>query len=362
MTVASGAGRRGVPARSAALGALVGVAGVVGVAVFVASVSTNRDEAHRYGWTWDSSPDLVTSDPEAVVARMTGDPDLAAVADVTCGALGADGTTLYACAFNDWKGATTTPAVAGRLPVGPGEIALGRSTMDDLGVAIGDTVRSDAGNALIVVGETVIPMLDNAEPGHGAIMTGAGLKRHAATDGSRYLLLTYAPGTDPAIVEHRLEVDYGVEFTVYSRPDAPGRLQQLDLMRGLLHGLAAFLIGLGIVGLVHFLAVSIRRRRHEFAVLRSLGFVRRDVSLTMSWQAISITAVGVIAGVPLGVLIGRWAWLAAIGSVGMVDTPAVPLPTLAAVVVVSVGGAAALGAIPGWFAGRRPPADALRSE
>jgi hypothetical protein len=71
---------------------------------------------------------------------------------------------------------------------------------------------------------------------------------------------------------------------------------------------------------------------------------------------------GVLAGVPIGVIVGRWAWLAAIGSVGMVDAPAVPLLTLLVVVVVAVGGAAALGAIPGWLAGRRPPAAALRSE
>ena len=145
MAVASGADRRGVPARSAALGALVGVAGVVGVAVFLASVATNRDEASRYGWTWDTSPDLVVPNPEAVVARMVDDPDLAAVADVACGPVGVDGSTLFTCAFNDWKGATVAPTVAGRLPVGPGEVALGRVTMRQLGVSIGATVRSDHG-------------------------------------------------------------------------------------------------------------------------------------------------------------------------------------------------------------------------
>jgi hypothetical protein len=362
MAVASGSGRRGVPARSAALGALVGVAGVVGVAVFLTSVATNRDEAYRYGWTWDTSPDLVVPDPEAVVARMVGDPDLTAVADVACSPVGVDGVTLYTCAFNDWKGATVAPTVAGRLPVGPAEIALGRETMRQLGVSIDDTVRSDTGDTLTVVGETVIPMIDNAEPGQGAIMTVAGQEQQRATDGSRHLLLTYAAGTDPASLEHRLEADYGVSFTPYSRPDPPGRLLQLDLMGGLLRGLGAFLIGLGMVGLVHFLGVSARRRRHDFGVLRALGFARRDLSLTMSWQAMSVVAVGVVAGVPLGVMVGRWAWLAAIGSVGMVDTPAVPGVSLVAIVVVAVGAAGALGAVPGWFAGRRPPADALRSE
>ena len=205
-------------------------------------------------------------------------------------------------------------------------------------------------------------MLDNADPGHGAIMTTTGLEQQRQSVGGRNLLLTYAAGIDPTTLEPRLEEDYGVGFTPYSRPDPPGRLLQLDLMGGLLRGLGAFLIGLGMVGLVHFLGVSARRRRHDFAVLRALGFVRRDLSLTMSWQAMSVVAVGVVVGVPLGVMVGRWAWLAAIGSVGMVDTPALPGVSLVAIVVVAVGGAAALGAVPGWFAGRRPPADALRAE
>ena len=92
MTLASGAAPRGVPARSAAAGALVGVAGIVGVAVFIASASAGQAEAYRFGWTWDASPDLVTADPEGVVARMVDDRDLDAVADVSCGPLDLEGT------------------------------------------------------------------------------------------------------------------------------------------------------------------------------------------------------------------------------------------------------------------------------
>jgi hypothetical protein len=362
MTLTSGAASRGVPARSAAAGALVGVAGVVGVAVFIASVSASRDEAHRFGWTWDSSPDLVSDDPERVVARMVEDPDLAAVADVSCGPVDLAGTQQYACAFNDWKQATGAPTIAGRPPTAPTDIALGRATMRQLGVTIGDSVRSGNGDVLTVVGETVIPMLDNSEPGEGAILTLDGLAEQRVADGGRYLLLTYASGTDPAALEQRLEADYGVTFTPASRPEAPGRLVQLDLMTGLLRSLAALLVALGVIGLAHFLVVSARRRRHDFAVLRALGFIRRDLSRTTSWQAITVVAAGVVVGAPLGVMIGRWAWLSAIGSVGMIDTPAVPLPVLALVAAVAIGGAAALGSVPGWIAARRSPAHELRSE
>jgi predicted lysophospholipase L1 biosynthesis ABC-type transport system permease subunit len=362
MALDPGRGRRSVPSRSALLGSLIGVAGVVGAGVFVASVEAGQDHPARYGWTWDSQPDLVVEHPEAVVTHMVDDPDLSAVAAVSCAPLRVDPETLYGCAFDDWKGTTGAALTAGRPPAGPNEVALGAVTMERLGVSLGDAVPTGTGASLTVVGQAVIPMLDNAEPGQGAILTGDGLTSHREAGGGRNLLLTYADGTDRVELERRLTDEYGVTFTRYSEPQAPGRLLQLDAMTGSLAALAGFLAALGLLGLSHFLAVSMRRRRHDIAVLQSLGFVRRDVGLCVSWQAVTVAAFGVLAGVPIGVIVGRWAWLAAVGSVGMVDTPAVPLLTLVVVGVVAVVGAAALGAIPGWLASRRPPANALRSE
>jgi len=362
MALDPGRGRRSVPARSALLGALTGVAGVVGACVFVGSVAAGRDEPARYGWTWDTQPDLVVENPEAVVARMVDDPDLAAVAAVSCAPLAVDDDALYACAFDDWKGSTGAALTVGRPPAGPNEVALGRVTMERLGVSVGEMVRTSAGDALTVVGQAVIPLLDNAEPGQGAVLTDEGLAAHQDTGGGRYLLLTYEDGTDVAALEHRLSDEYGVTFTKYSVPQAPGRLLQLAAMTGWLVALAVFLAGLGVLGLVHFLAVSVRRRRLDFAVLRSLGFVRRDVGLSVSCQAVTVAVLGVAAGIPVGILIGRWAWLAAIRSAGMLDTPTIDIRWLLLVVVAAVGGGALIGAVPGWFAGRRPPAEGLRSE
>jgi FtsX-like permease family protein len=362
MALDPGRGRRSVPARSALLGALTGVAGVVAAFVFVGSVAAGRDEPARYGWTWDTQPDLVVEDPEAVVSRMVDDPDLAAIAAVSCAPLTVDDIALYACAFEDWKGSTGSPVTAGRPPAGPNEVALGRITMERLGLSMGETFRTTSGDSLTVVGQAVIPMLDNAEPGQGAVLTDGGLTAHQDTGGGRYLLLTYQDGTDVAALEQRLSEEYGVTFTRYSAPQAPGRLLQLAAMTGWLVALGVFLAGLGVLGLVHFLAVSVRRRRVDFAVLQSLGFVRRDVGLSVSCQAVTVALLGVLAGVPLGIVIGRWAWLAAIRSAGMLDTPAVDVGWLLLVTVAAVGGGAVIGAVPGWFAGRRPPAEGLRSE
>jgi hypothetical protein len=51
---------------------------------------------------------------------------------------------------------------------------------------------------------------------------------------------------------------------------------------------------------------------------------------------------------------GGWEWRSAIGSLGMLDTLAVAPWAVGGVVAVAIGGAAAVGAVPGWIADRRP--------
>ena len=55
-----------------------------------------------------------------------------------------------------------------------------------------------------------------------------------------------------------------------------------------------------------------RRRRHDLAILRAIGFTRRQRALAITWQATLLTIVGLVVGIPLGIACGRlvWRWLA----------------------------------------------------
>src|ERR1019366_4805338 len=64
----------------------------------------------------------------------------------------------------------------------------------------------------------------------------------------------------------------------------------------------------GAATLAHLLFVSVTRRRRQFALLKVLGFVRRQVSTAMCWQATTIAVIGVVFGVPTGLIIGRIVW------------------------------------------------------
>jgi FtsX-like permease family len=75
--------------------------------------------------------------------------------------------------------------------------------------------------------------------------------------------------------------------------------------------LVAVLVALlGAAAAAHALVLGVRRRSHDFAVLRALGLRPRQASAVVYWQAGILALVAVVAGVPLGVLLGRLVWTA----------------------------------------------------
>ena len=61
----------------------------------------------------------------------------------------------------------------------------------------------------------------------------------------------------------------------------------------------------GAATLTHLLVVSVSRRRREIGLLKVLGFVNRQVASAVIWQATTLALVGIVIGVPVGVLAGR---------------------------------------------------------
>jgi ABC-type antimicrobial peptide transport system permease subunit len=113
--------------------------------------------------------------------------------------------------------------------------------------------------------------------------------------------------------------------------------------------------------LVHALAVALRRRRREVALLKALGFDRSAIGRTVLLQAVSLAALGVVVGVPLGLVLGRWAWRLAARTVGVLSGPVTPVTVPMTVVVVLLAAAAA-GVGPARRARQVAAADVLRSE
>jgi predicted lysophospholipase L1 biosynthesis ABC-type transport system permease subunit len=135
-----------------------------------------------------------------------------------------------------------------------------------------------------------------------------------------------------------------------------GRVQNMPLVLG------AVLALLGAATLAHTLVTAIGRRRRELAVFKTVGFVRRQVTSTVAWQATTMVAIALLVGVPLGVAAGRSIWTLLANQLGVVNEPVTPLPPVLLLVPATVLLANLIAAVPGLLAARIRPALALRAE
>jgi hypothetical protein len=361
-----GRGRSSVPVRSAILGVVVGLAGLVGAGTIAASLHDLVGSPDRYGWTWSVVPDVSNSDPARLDA-VAADPGLDGASVVHSVGLELDDVETRGFAFEPLKGDIGASVRAGRAPATPTEVALGARTMAALGTSIGETVSGvTAGGSgqidLDVVGEVVLPNNDNPEPGEGALLTPAGLARVGRSDGFDSLVLRYAKGADADAVERRLADRFDLGFSEYSLPRVPGSLQNLDDATSIISALALFFVVLGVVGLAHALVVSVRRRRHDLAILRSMGLRKREVGRTVRWQAAATAATGLVIGVPLGLVGGRVVWRIMVEDLGLLDAPSQPWLLIAVVAPLTIGLALVIAWLPSRAAVRVRAAAALRAE
>ncbi len=126
--------------------------------------------------------------------------------------------------------------------------------------------------------------------------------------------------------------------------------------------LAAALALLALGLLVHVLVSSVRRRRRDLAVLKTLGFVRREVSAVTAWQATTMAAIALLIGLPLGMALGSLVWRLFAEQLGVAPDVSLPLITVLVAVPATLLLANVTAAVPALLAARTHPAAVLRSE
>ena len=77
----------------------------------------------------------------------------------------------------------------------------------------------------------------------------------------------------------------------------PPEIRNLQGVSGLAVALALLLTLLAIGTVAHTLVTSVRRRRRELAILKTIGFVTRQVRATVAWQATAIAGASVAVAV-----------------------------------------------------------------
>ena len=388
MAFEPGRGRTAVPVRSALAGSVIAVAAVVAAGVFGASLVGLIGTPRAYGQNWDAVTDLGFGgvSPQFADRLLTATPAIAQYAPGDYGEVTIAGKPIAAIGLDDDEGYLTL--LAGRAPRGGGEVALGARTMHDLGLRLGQSVQvtpnhensatTDKTTAMKVVGVVVLPRFARGTfaptgLGTGAVVTASVLSEPNHSSGCtgslcyNFFLLRYRPGTDQAAQDAGLTKALRaggcpIGSCLTSADQRPAEIRNYASIRDVPLVLGAVLAVLAVATFAHVLLSSVRRRRRDLAVLKTLGLTRAQVLRLVAWQATALAAAALLAGAPLGVIAGRLAWAFFANAAGVSAQPDVPLPLILLAVPATLLLANLIGTWPGWTAARVHPAAALRTE
>jgi len=187
---------------------------------------------------------------------------------------------------------------------------LGLSARDRASVRVGTPGSSDAPVGAAFTAEGLEALEPNAEPS--------------------FFLVSLGDGTSLSSVRRHYGEDLDIDGV-----NRPGDIESYSRIRATPIVLAALLAVLGIGVLAHLLVTSIRNRRRDLAIVKTLGATRRQLALAVAWQATPLVAVALVVGVPLGIVGGSLVWRAFANDLGIAD--AVSVPVLAFVGIVAAG-------------------------
>jgi hypothetical protein len=255
--------------------------------------------------------------------------------------------------------------LAGRLPAvsSTGQIALTPRIASLFGVGVGGTVtyafsktfgppgarpvlHSFKVTAIVDVPPVLVDSSDQSNI--GVLPPGATRRLRARL--IRTITAANPDGTPGGTYE--LQLDRALAAEIVNASQMSG--QPLALALGVA---AAAMVSLALTVLT-----SVRRRRRDLALLKTLGMTRGQVRSVVAWQTSVILIIAALIGVPLGVAAGRWTWTAFANSIGVVPATVVPATAMVLGLLGLLAAGNLLAAWPAAVAARITPAAALRAE
>jgi putative ABC transport system permease protein len=349
----------GLRAVATVAGVAVSIAGIIVTVAFGASLQRLVDTPARYGAAADLSlVNVRQPDVDALVAdpRVTA-LDLVPSVSVT---LGSESIPRTVVAVEHRKGGLPIEVVAGSLPTGRSEIALGPRSASRLNVNVGDFVpvaRSGAAPSVLLVTAIVVVQADTRNAlGEVGLVTPLQLHDLASGEPLVTAEILAAPGQAgplSAELSSRMEVH---------RSGVPDEVRNLAELVTLPELLALVLTAVAGAALVHTLLSAGRRHRRDLAVLSVLGATPAQVRGTLAVAAAATVLPALVVGLPLGLGLARVLWWEAATGVGVGGDLAVPVGLLVAIGPVVVLGALLASAVPAMRACRTPPAAVLAAE
>lgn len=366
MALDTGRGERALPVRPAITGTIAAVVGIVGAFGLVHGINDALSKPARSGQVYDA---IVTPDSAAQFRafphRLADLHQVDEIAHIRHGTGNVEGAGLPLWDIEPVNGHMEYTLLAGHAPAG-GEVAVGPSTEHALHVGIGDHLRITGPRpmTLRISGTALLPESPHSSFDQGlwvspGTMRGLFNTPERSTTTDEEFAVTARHGTTQTQLQQALTQHITNDIDPVTLPQDVVFLRDV---RSLPIALAVFLILLAIAAVGHALVTAVRRRRHDFAILRAIGFRPRQSAACIGALAATVSVIGLVIGVPLGIAGGRlaWHWVAS-------RTPllyAAPLATAAVLISIPVTLllANALAALPARRAARIPTAEVLRVE
>lgn len=378
----SGQGRTAAPVRSALVGTALAVAAVAAAVTFGANLLHLVNTPRLYGQDWDVALDLQfsTITPQRFDALTARVPGIAGWTYGFHGTLGIGRTVVPAIGLAAGRGPLESPTLqAGHPPQSVQQIVLGTSLLSRTGLHVGQSLPVTAGGhrqLARIVGSAVFPYFGEGsftptDLGEGAEGTASLLESQAdpAANGGGYnfVLVKFVPGPRKAADITDFEramgplcatIEQSTCVVTDQRPNAVANYARIDGTPDVLAGILAVL---GLAMLTQFIVASARRRRRDFAIMKVLGLIRRQLNAVTAWQVTTLTGLALLLGIPLGVAGGHWAWELFAANVGLSPDATTPM-SLLLIIPVTIVAANVIALRPGRLAARLSPAAVLRAE
>jgi ABC-type antimicrobial peptide transport system permease subunit len=385
----SGPGPNAVPVASAMIGAVLAVAVLAGALTFGTSLGRLVDSPREQGWNWNvlvGNPNDMNNREAQVGKLLAHNPlvgsysAIAILASQGQGSVAIDGTEVPTLlAIDRLKGSVYPPLLQGHPPRADDQIVLGTQTLEKLHRKVGQSVRIQTPTGqltLRIVGRMIAPSIGDLftnSLGDGGWVYGPAVRRQeqqqTASGGStsnatpptvfNLFAVRYASGVSPTAAFASLRRQFGPTVLRQLPSEDVINLQSVD---GLPVVLAGLVLVLGVATVGNSLITSVRRRRRDFAILKTIGFTPHQVARVVAWQATMFSLVALVVGIPLGIAGGQWAWNLVASSVGSTSPASVPTVALALTIPGALVVCNVMAAVPGWVASRVGPSRVMRSQ
>ena len=381
----TGGQRDPVPVRSTIVGGALAVIAVVATVTFGTSLSALVSHPALYGWNWDS---MLVSGGDIPAGQVTSlldhDRYVAEWSGFYTANLVIDGKTIPVLG-EDPGTPVAPPVLSGHGLESNNQIVLGALTLAQLHKAVGDTVEASSGSSparrLHIVGTSAMPVLGSSGGPHLEMATGAvvpsqllpAIARNPFDDpiaGPNGVFIRFKGGNQNAAALHSLTTIARATSNTANFGVTVGRVEDFrpaEIVNYRSLGATPVFLGAGlaaaaIAALTLTLVASVRRRRRDLALLKTLGFTRRQLAATIAWQSTIVAVIGTVVGVPLGIALGRWLWDLFARDIHAVPDPSVPVILIMAIALGAIVLANIVAAAPGRYAARTSTAVLLRAE